>query len=74
LTEKDGKKTLMLINKLPKTKVDATVSIPGFVGKAALKQLTKDNSKKGYGSQAVEAKQGMKVLLPAYSITAIAIE
>jgi hypothetical protein len=74
LTENNGKKTLLLINKMPKTKVDATISIPGFAGKAALKQLTNENAKKGYQSQPVEAKQGMKVLLPAYSITAIAQE
>jgi hypothetical protein len=74
LTEQNGKKTLLLVNKMPKTKADATLSIPGFTGKARLKQLTQENAKKGFDTQAIEAKQGMKILLPAYSVTAIAIE
>jgi len=37
LTEQNGKKTLLLINKMPKTKAEVTILIPGFAGKATQK-------------------------------------
>jgi hypothetical protein len=74
LTEQNGKKTLLLINKLPKTKAEVTLSVPGFAGKANIKQLTPENAKTGYASKSIELKTGMKIELPAYSISAIVQE
>ena len=74
LTEQNGKKTLLLINKLPKTKANVTLSVPSFAGKANIKQLTTENAKTGYAVKAMDLKNGMKIELPAYSITAIVQE
>ena len=74
LTENNGKKTLMIINKLPKTKAVISLAIPGFKGKGTLKQLSSDNMKAGYTSESIDVSAGKKFTLPAYSITSITIE
>jgi hypothetical protein len=74
LTENQGKKTLMMINKYPKTKAVVGITIPGFKGKATLKQLRADNSKSGYSSESVVITEGSKITLPVYSITTITLE
>jgi hypothetical protein len=74
LSNDKGKKTLLIINKYPKTKAGLSISIPGFKGTGSIKQLTVENSKTGYSSQSIEVKDGTKVTIPAYSITAITIQ
>ncbi|MBN2035544.1 MAG: hypothetical protein JW768_02260 [Chitinispirillaceae bacterium] len=74
LTVNGGKKTLLLINKMPRTKAELTITIPNFNGKGTVRQLTSENAKKGYSAQDIEVKQGMKFTLPSYSITAITVE
>lgn len=74
LTQKDGKKTLMIINKQPETKAVVTLSIPGFEGEGTKKQLNPKNASKGYSSESITVTQGMKITLPAYSLTAISIK
>jgi hypothetical protein len=70
----------MLVNKYPKTVANATLNIPGFQGKAKMKVLTPENSgspgKKGPGptESSVDVKAGMKLTLPAYSVTTITVE
>jgi hypothetical protein len=55
------------------------LNIPGFAGKAEMQQLTPQNSGspgvRGTGPTvtSVEAKPGMKLDLPAYSVTTITI-
>ena len=80
LTKDGKKKSLMLVNKYPKTVANVTLNIPGFEGKANVQQLTSENSgspgKKGSGpaKSTMDVKAGAKVSLPAYSITTITIE
>lgn len=73
LTEDDGKKSLMIVNKMPKTKANAIISIPKFNGSGTIKQLRADNMKQGYSSENITVTQGMKVTLPAYSVTVITL-
>ena len=73
LTEKDGKKTLMVVNKQPATKAVTTLSIPGFSGEGTIKQLRKDNMKEGYSTENISVTEGMTITLPAYSLTAITL-
>jgi alpha-L-arabinofuranosidase len=74
LTEKDGKKTLMIINKKPETKAVITLSIPGFTGNAVIKQLKKDNMKAGYSKENVTISNNHVITVPAYSVTSISLQ
>ncbi len=74
LTEKGGVKTLMVVNKQPETKAVLKLAIPGFEGSGTLKQLRPDNAKKGYSEEGIQVKKGMKLTVPAYSITAIVVK
>ena len=74
LTENGGTKTLMIINKQPETKAVVTIKVPGFTGNGTLRQLRPDNAGKGYSSENIKVTSGMRLTLPAYSVTAIAIK
>lgn len=69
----DGKKSLMLINKFPRTKAETVIDIPGFSGKATLKQLTAESGKQGPSTKTIDVKPGMKITLPAHSVTTITL-
>ncbi len=71
---KNGKKSLMLVNKFPKTKAETVVNIPGFDGKAKMQQLRADNEKAGPSSESIDVKPGMKITLPPHSVTTITLE
>jgi hypothetical protein len=74
LAENKGKKSLMIINKYPKTKAVVSLQVPGFRGSATLKQLTPDNAKTGYSTSDVDIKDGAKLTVPPYSITTIMLD
>lgn len=74
LSENNGKKSLMVVNKLPKTKAVISLNIPGFKGKGTMKQLRSDNMKAGYSPEKIDVSEGMKLTLPAYSVTTITLE
>jgi hypothetical protein len=74
LTENNGKKTLMIVNKKPETKAAVTISIPGFTGNAVVKQLRKDNMKQGYSSENVTIAKNHVITVPAYSVTTISLQ
>ena len=74
LTKDNGSLSIMLINKYPKTCAETTISIPGFAGKATLRQLRADNAAKGPEIRPIQTKNEMKIALPAYSITTISLE
>lgn len=74
LTENQGKKTLMLVNKYPKSKANVTISIPGFNGNGTEKQLLSGDVKNGYKTESINISEGKKITLPAYSITSITIQ
>lgn len=74
LTSHDGKRSLMLLNKHPETKVDAVISIDGFSGKATMKQLTPENADKGPQKSSINVKNDEKITLAAYSITTITLD
>jgi hypothetical protein len=71
---RDGKKkSLMLVNKHPRSAVDATVNIPGFQGKAVKQLLNAENAKKGPTEEAIDVKPGMKLSMPAHSVVTITV-
>jgi len=74
LTENNGKKSLVLINKMPRTRADITISIPGFSGNAQVNLLIEENMKKGYSTESKNITKGTKITLPAYSVTTIDIQ
>ena len=74
LSKDRGKLSLMLINKYPETRVETTLRIPGFAGKGNIGYLRENNAAKGPEVKSVLVKDGMKITLPAYSITTIALE
>ncbi|MFP4164134.1 MAG: carbohydrate binding domain-containing protein [Chitinispirillaceae bacterium] len=69
----NGKKSLMLVNKYPRTKAETVLDIPGFSGKATLKQLTSESDQQGPSTKTIDVKPGMKITLPAYSLTTITL-
>jgi hypothetical protein len=75
-----GKKSLMIVNKYPKTTADVEINIPGFQGKAKMSRLTSENSgspgKKGKGpdESTTDIKPGTKMTLPAHSVTTLIID
>ena len=74
LTLDGKKKSLMIVNKYPKTVVDVTVKVPGFQGKGVKKQLTVQSGQKGPGEEPIDVKPDMKLSLPAHSVTTITVE
>lgn len=74
LVVNNGKQSLLLVNKYPKTKATLSLAIPGFKGKGSIKVLSAENAKSGYTSQPVEIKDGGSITLPAYSVTAVTLE
>ncbi len=71
----DGKrKSLMVINKHPKSVADLTINIPGFQGKAKKQLLNVDNAKKGPTEESIDVKPGVKLSLPAHSVVNITLE
>jgi len=73
LTENNGKKSLLIVNKMPKTKVNTVISIPEFTGSAAMKQFRADNIKEGYDTESISVTNGMNLTLPPYSVTVITL-
>jgi hypothetical protein len=74
LTNNNGRKSLLIVNKYPKTKANITFSIPGFKGAAVLSQLVESNKATGPSVEQIDVKDGMKLTLPAYSITTILLK
>jgi hypothetical protein len=74
LSNDNGRKTLMIINKYPKTSTTATVAIPGFAGKGTISQLSLKNAKEGPVQKMVEVKKGISISIPAHSITTITLD
>ena len=74
LAGKRNRKALIIINKQEATKAAVTLSIPGFSGKGTLKQLNRDNAKKGPSSESITVTEKMKLTVPAYSLTSIIVE
>lgn len=74
LTSHNGKRSLMLVNKYPETKVHAVLSIEGFSGKATVKQLTPENADRGPLKSTINVKKGDKITLAGHSITTITLD
>jgi hypothetical protein len=80
LTKDGNTRSLMLINKYPRTVANVTLNIPGFTGNAQVQQLTSENAGspgvRGAGPTKTQMNvtEGAKISLPAYSITTITIK
>jgi hypothetical protein len=68
-----GRKAVLLVNKHPETRAEVSLDIPGFKGKAVLKQLEESNAKNGPREEKLEL-SGKRISLPAFSITTILAE
>ena len=71
---KDGTKSILIINKYPKTSTTVTVAIPEFKGSGTIEQLTKSNEIRGYEAKPVEIRDGTKLKVPPYSVTKIVLK
>ncbi|MCL2242639.1 MAG: hypothetical protein FWC04_08960, partial [Chitinispirillia bacterium] len=80
LTQDGSKKSLMIVNKYPKSVANVTLDVPGFQGKAKMQQLTPETAGspgkagKGPAQSSIDVKPGMKLALPAYSVTTLTLE
>lgn len=74
LSSDKGKRSLMLINKYPKTSASVIIDVPDFAGKAVLEQLSANNARTGPQKREIIIKKGMKINLPSHTITTIALE
>ncbi len=74
LAENGNKKTLYIINKMEESKASVKLSIPGFNGKGTLKQLNRENAKKGPSSETITVTEKMILTVPSYSLTSITVE
>lgn len=74
LTAHNGKKSLLLINKYPKTSATVSINIPGFSGKAVMEQLSAKNANKGPERNELVIKKGLNLILPAHTVTTLALE
>lgn len=74
LTSDNGKKSLMLINKYPKTSATVSINIPGFSGKAVMEQLTAKIANKGPDRSELIIKKGQNLNLPAHTVTTLVLE
>ncbi len=73
LSNDNGRKSLLIVNKYPRSKVGVLINIPEFKGSGTLMQLDKENCKTGYSSQRIEIKNSTKITLQAYSVIVITI-
>ena len=64
----------MVINKMPKTKAVIDLNIPGFSGKATLKQLRSDNMKNSYSSETIDVAEGGEITPACMVVTTITIQ
>ncbi len=74
LTTDNGKKSLMLINKYPKTSATVSINIAGFSGKATMEQLSAQNATTGPQRSELIIKKGLTLNLPPHTITTIALQ
>ncbi len=74
LSVDNGKKSLMIVNKFPKTTAQTVISVPGFKGKAAMSQLTAASGLKGPAVSNIDVTEGMKISLPPHSLTTITLQ
>ncbi|MFW5775310.1 MAG: hypothetical protein ACOCW2_03375, partial [Chitinivibrionales bacterium] len=74
LTSHNGKRSLMLINKYPRTTVDAVLSIDDFSGPATVRQLTPQNADEGPHTSSIQMGKGEKITLGAHTITTITLD
>ncbi len=70
----DGTKSVLIINKYPKTKANVTIKIPELIGSAMCTQLLNESSSKGYSSKPTVLKNEMRLQLAPYSITQLELK
>jgi hypothetical protein len=72
LTEaENGTKILTLVNKMAETKAVCNINIPGFKGKATIKEYTKENMVKGLDEREMVLKGSDTITLRPYSAIAL---
>lgn len=66
---KDGKKSVLIINKYPKTRANVLMQIPELVGSGMCTQLLNETASKGFTSKPIVLKKEMSLQLAPHSIT-----
>ncbi len=75
LTEKsDGARTLLVVNKQPRTRADVTIDVPDFYGVATVQAFTPGNAAEGLETQTREITSETIISVPAHSAYSITIE
>jgi hypothetical protein len=69
----DGSKWVVMVNKMPETEADVTLSIPGFTGDATLKEFRPDNASEGLDEKTLTLEGNDAITIPAHSAVSISI-
>jgi len=72
--QKDGTKTLLVINKNPRTSAVLSFSIPEFKGTGIIGQLTSTSTSAGYVDKVIDFRSSSIITVPPYSITKIQLK
>jgi len=70
----NGEKVLTLVNKMSETKAVCSLKIPGFKGKATVKEFKKANMTKGLDERELNLKEFDTIIMEPYSAIAIFIK
>lgn len=70
----DGAKTLLLVNKMPRTRAKVTVDIEGFAGEAVVKEYNRENAAKGLETRGTTLDPGGEIVLKPHSAVLITAE
>ncbi|MBD3391813.1 MAG: carbohydrate-binding protein [Chitinivibrionales bacterium] len=74
LTEKDGRTSLLVINKMPRTRADITLAIPGFEGPAVMTSYGEQSAENGLVESEMKIAKGTRLSVPAHSAVSVSVE
>jgi hypothetical protein len=70
----DGAKSILIINKYPKTEVLATLDFTGFKGEAVELRLDNNSGVKGYSTEKIKLEAHAPMVVPPYSIIVLTVK
>lgn len=74
LTMQDGRTTLLLVNKLPRTTAKVNLTVPGLTGKARMTTFPGPNPADGLAEQTLTITKDHVLEVPPYSAVAISVD
>ncbi len=70
----DGTKSILIINKYPKTEALAALDFPGFQGEAVELRLDGGSGVKGFSTERIKLEANARMVVPPYSITVLTVK